>query len=330
MGLAAAARAVVDTLGAAGAPRLEDLTVDEARAASREIAATLFAAPLADVHTIEDVDADGVAARLYVPTADAADAPVVVHLHGGGWVLGDLDQSEPAARTLAAWSACRVLDVDYRRAPEHPFPAALDDTTTALRWVARELTPRLAVAGESAGGNLAAAAALRARDDGEPAITFQLLVCPVVDARCASPTYDEFGDGHLLDASAMRWFRDHYTDEPSHPLVSPLLAPDLSGLPPTLVVTAECDPLRHEAEAYAERLRAAGVDAVTSRYVGMVHAFTALPAVFPDVHAAFVEETGWALRDAFGLGLTGTGAEEVAVDGRDEAFDRVDDVTRPH
>jgi acetyl esterase len=124
----------------------------------------------------------------------------------------------------------------------------------------------------------------------------------------------------------MRWFRDHYTREPTNPLVSPLLVPDLAGLPPALVVTADHDPLRHEGEAYADRLRAAGVDAVTSRYVATVHPFTALASVFPDAHAAFVEEAGWALRDALGLGLTRAGAQEVAVDEGDEPFDRVDDV----
>jgi acetyl esterase len=300
--LSPAARRLLAEL--AGGPPVESLTVEEARAASRALVAA-FAPPAAPVHRVEHVDAGGVAARLFTP-APADAAPIVVHVHGGGWVLGSVDEAASSASALAVASGMRVLSLEYRLAPEHPFPAALDDVMAALRWASTQ-ADRVAVAGESAGGNLAAAAALRARDEGGPVLAFQLLIFPVVDARCASASYDEFAHGHLLTASAMRWFVDRYTDRPEDPYVSPLLAPDLTGLPPGLVVTAECDPLRDDGEAYAARLRDAGVDAVTSRYVGMVHGFDLFPIAFPDACAALREECGYALRDALGLGLIGSG-----------------------
>ena len=222
--------------------------------------------------------------RVYRPSgAREAALPALLYFHGGGHVIGSVTTHDGVGRSLCAQSGCLVISVDYRMGPEHRFPAAVEDAWAALSWLAEhgaEIgadTARLAVGGDSAGGNLATVLALMARDAGGPALRHQLLIYPLVDYRCASPSYDRYATGYgLLEADTMLWFRDHYlrdTADASDWRASPLLAPDLSGLPPAHVVVAECDVLHDEVVAYADRLASAGVavDAVT--YKGMVHAF---------------------------------------------------------
>lgn len=255
--------------------------------------------------------AGAVPVRIYVPheVADAEDgraAPALIWFHGGGWVIGDIETHDTTVRAVAKAAGLVAISIDYRLAPEHPFPAAVDDAMAAVRWVvahAPELgvdPGRLAVAGDSAGGNLAAIVCQQLRDTG-PAIGFQLLVYPATDMHMSSPSIDENAEGYFLTKEAMLWFRDHYLGDGDRddPLVSPLLAADeaLSGLPPALVITAEYDPLRDEGEAYGERLRSAGGDVIVTRYDGMIHGFFSLREFLPD-GAAAIDEAAAALRRA--------------------------------
>ena len=245
--------------------------------------------------------------RIYRPNDDRG-LPLLMWFHGGGWVLGDLDTGEFKCRKLAHDVGCVVVSVDYRRAPETPFPGAIDDCFAATLWAASseaELgidSSRIAVAGDSAGGNLAACVALRARDT-DLNLVFQLLVYPVIEANFDRASYSDNAEGYLLTANAMKWFWDCYVPniaDRNHPDVAPICASDLSGLPPALVMTAEFDPLRDEAEDYGDALKAAGVDAVTRRYIGMTHAFYMLPTETPVAElAAATNESTEALRRAF-------------------------------
>ncbi|MGI8532248.1 MAG: alpha/beta hydrolase [Geodermatophilaceae bacterium] len=230
-----------------------------------------FAGPPVPLPVVRDLQLGGVPARLY---ADGSPGrPAVVFVHGGGWVLGDLDSHDVTCRLLAALSGWAVVAVDYRRSPEHAYPAALEDVlavTAALRGGTETAVDgaRLAVLGDSAGGTLAAAAARRVRDEGGPPYVCQLLIYPVMDAAMDTPSYAEFGTGHGLTAAAMQfYFASYAAPDPSHPDVSPLRAPELSGLPPAYVLTAECDPLRDEGEAYAAALAEAGVPVTARRSV---------------------------------------------------------------
>lgn len=249
-----------------------------------------------EVAHVMDVDADGVACRLYRPRPGA---PVVVHLHGGGWVLGNLDSHDAVCRLLAARSGAAVLAVDYRLAPEHPYPAALEDAETALAWLRREgasleVDPRrLAVLGDSAGANLAAALAMRARDRGASPFALQALVYPCLDPRLDTVSAaTELGG---LTASEMRWYWHSYAASALHRAdVAPAAAEDLAGLPAAVVLTAEHDPLRDEGEDYASRLAAAGVPVTATRWLGMVHGFWRWPATF-DASVAAVEHVAAAV-----------------------------------
>ena len=284
MTLHPAAQALVDQAAESGAPPLEDLPLDEARARSAQLVEAL-GGPVVGMAAVEDVDAG----RLLTPPGAGDGTPVLVDVHGGGFVLGSVAEQERLSRRRAAAAGVRVLVARYRLAPEHPYPAALDDVCGALREAAGLGVP-FAVCGDSAGGNLAAAACLRLRDEGAPLPAMQVLVCPVLDARCATPSYANLATGYLLTAATMRWFWARYAaPDPTSPYVSPVCAGDLAGLPPALVVTAEYDPLRDEGERYGELLRAAGVDAVTSRYQGVVHGFAGLPAAFPQAGDVLTE-----------------------------------------
>jgi acetyl esterase len=264
-------------------------TVDELRALSvRE--RELMAAPPA-VESVEDLEIDGpdgrIPLRIYRP-AGAAPLRTILFAHGGGWVLGSLDHADVDCRCLALDTGCVLVSVEYRLAPEHPFPAGLEDLHAAARWTASEIgafggdPERIVVAGDSAGGNLAAALCLLAARRGGPAIEHQVLIYPAIDAGLETASHRAFGEGYWLESEDMRWFWELYTDGSAgaaDPLASVLRAPDLSGLPPATIVTAGCDVLRDEAEAYADRLREAGVPVTVLRHEGQLHGFWSCGAV---------------------------------------------------
>jgi acetyl esterase len=234
--------------------------------------------------------------RLYRP-AHERPLPALVYFFGGGWVLGTIDTADGVCRSLANSSGALVVVVGYRLAPEHPFPAAIDDCYATVRWVAGHADEigadpaRLAVGGDSAGGNLAAAVALRARPDG-PALAGQLLVYPNTDQLADDPSMRAADDPFLFNRHSVQWYRQHYLTNPgdaAHPLASPLRAESLAGLPPALVITAEYDPLRDQGEAYARRLADEGVPVELSRYPGMAHGFFTMAGTVDASRAAIAQ-----------------------------------------
>lgn len=307
------ARALIDTLQAASEP-VEVLTPVQARRASVERRASMQVAiePVAQVRDLMVYGSGGhLPLRLYRPEA-VAGLPVVVFFHGGGWVICDLESHDAFCRTLANGAGCAVVSVDYRRAPEHRYPAAVEDAYAATRWVADHAdelgidAARLAVMGDSAGGNLAAVVALLARDFGGPTIALQSLLYPVTNYSFDTASYREFGVDYMLTTAAMRWYWAHYVADPvegEQPYASPLRASDLRGLPPAHVITAECDPLRDEGMAYAERLAAAAVPTQAKVYRGAFHGFITLPAVLESTKLA-VGEICRLLRETFGTATT--------------------------
>ena len=305
MALDPQAQAWLDRMRELGAPGLGEVPPEEARAVQDETAATIFG-PVPDV-AWEDRSLPGPAGPIPVRVYRPGDepAPVLAYFHGGGWVLGGLNTHHGVCATLAQLSGCVVCSVDYRLAPEHRFPAAVDDGWASTTWLAEhaeEIGGRpgaLAVGGDSAGGNLAAVCALRARDAGLP-LALQLLVYPVADADLETSTYREFADGYFLTAYSMHWFWDHYLPggDRFHPDASPLRAEDVSGAAPAVVITAGFDPLRDEGEAYARRLEEAGVPVTLTRYDGMIHGFFRMPAVMDKANDALAEAAG-ALRGSF-------------------------------
>ena len=298
--------AFLHQIAAAGAPPPHEQTPDEARAGFTLLA--VMAGPPEEPVATEDGTLPGpngeIPVRIYRP-AGGGLLPVVVYFHGGGWVIGDITSHDTVCHRLAAGVPAVVVSVDYRLAPEHRFPAAVGDCDAATSWVAEHAADlgadpaRLAVAGDSAGGNLAAVVARRARDRGGPAIAFQLLIYPATDMTRSMPSHAENGAGYLLETDTMGWFLAHYLDgaDPRQPDASPLFTEDLSGLPRALVVTAEFDPLRDEGEAYAERLAEAGVEVTSSRYEGMIHGFYGLDRVIDTARRA-TDETVAALQKA--------------------------------
>jgi acetyl esterase len=244
------------------------------------------------------------AMRVYRPVVGEI-LPALVYFHGGGWTIGDLDTHDVLCRELALGARCAVFSVDYRLAPEHPFPAAVEDCLAATRYVAENgarLNVRgIAVAGDSAGGNLAAVVSLLARDAGVPQLAFQLLIYPATDQRCATPSHERNAQGYLLTRDAIHYFRRHYLPGERDWLdwrASPLLAKSHAGLPPALVITAGYDPLRDEGAAYADKLRAAGVKVAYREYADMVHGFVLFGGVLESANAA-VADCAAALRAAF-------------------------------
>lgn len=222
--------------------------------------------------------------RIYTPKG-TAPFPAILYFHGGGWVLGDLDIGDSVCRTLANVAGSVVVSVDYRLAPESKFPAAVEDAYAAVLWVAENATEidadcdRIAVVGESAGGNLAAAVSLMARDRGTIKIAYQLLIYPVLNYEFETESYRNFAEGYFLTKAGIIWYWNHYLATPKdgkNKYASPLLAENLEGLPSALIVTAEYDVLRDEAEAYARRLREAGVPVKVIRYEGMIHGFISM------------------------------------------------------
>lgn len=299
-------QAMLDQMAAADQPALHESSPAEARAFMTALAGLgKYPDPLA---AIENRSIPGPAGpmpvRVYTPQT-AQPLPVVVFFHGGGWVIGGIDSHDSTCQQLATMVPAVVVSVDYRLAPENPFPAAVDDCLAATRWVhghAAELgadPSRLAVAGDSAGGNLAAVISLKARDEGGPPIVFQLLVYPATDLTRSFASHIENGEGYLLTNDAIEWFLNHYLPEAErkNPDASPHFADDLSGLPPALIITAEFDPLRDEGEAYADRLCDAGVAAAASRYDGMIHGFFGMDLVLEAAGRA-VQEAATALHRA--------------------------------
>jgi acetyl esterase len=305
------------------APHLTTLTIEQARAA--DLAAVVAGGgdvePVGDVTeiTIPGAAAVGPAApdlspglqlRVYRPAGSppgTAPWPVLVYFFGGGWSLGTLDTCDAICRMLTNAARCVTVSVGYRLAPEHKFPAAVEDCYAGAAWVAAHAEElggdpaRLAVGGDSSGGNLAAAVALMARDRGGPAITHQLLVYPNTDYQADTPSMRDFSDELLFNPASVRWYWGLYLATPqdgANPLASPLRAGDLSGLPAATVITAECDPLRDEGELYAKRLEEAGVPVKTLRYDGMIHGFFTMVGALDTARAA-VLDAAERLRGAF-------------------------------
>jgi acetyl esterase/lipase len=244
--------------------------------------------------------------RIYTPEG-AGPFPILVWFHGGGWVVGDIETADPTARQLTVGANCLVISVDYRLAPETKFPGPADDCYAATVWAAQQAMRlngdpnRIAVGGDSAGGNLAAAVTLMARDRGGLSLAFQLLVYPVTARDFDRASYRQNAAGYGLTLDAMRWYWDHYLQHPSdasNPYAAPLVAQNLKGLPPALVITAECDPLCDEGEAYAKHLQAAGVPTIYSRYDGMIHGFFGMAAALDKGQQAVAQACA-ALQQAF-------------------------------
>jgi acetyl esterase len=309
MPLDPALKVVLDQLAAQPGPQLHELSVEDARSFYDSMQLPSQEIP---VDSVAERSIPGPAGEVPIRAYRPADAgsgalPGLVFFHGGGWVIGSLDTHDPTCRDLANQAGCVVVSVDYRLAPEARFPAAAEDCYAATCWVAEQgaaelgVDPtRLAVGGDSAGGNLASVVPLMARDREGPALRHQLLIYPVTDADFSRASYVENAEGYLLTTSAMQWFWDHYVPEETErqeAYCAPLRAAELAGLPPALVITAEFDPLRDEGEAYARRLEEAGVPTTLTRYDGMIHGFFGMGLLAEGARNA-VAQASQALREA--------------------------------
>jgi acetyl esterase len=295
---------MLDQSGAANLPPIHELSLADMRAGGELFGAAGAGAP-EPMARVEDRTFPGpggdVRVRVYTPV-DTGLLPAILYFHGGGWVMMSLDSHDGICRRLAKEAEAVVVSVDYRLAPEHCFPAGFDDCAAATRWVADHADElgvdgrRLAVAGDSAGGNLAAAVALAAAAGG-PSLRAQVLVYPALDAACDSPSITENAKGYLLEHDSMRWMWDQYVGPDGDPFderVSPSRAANVSGVAPALIVTAQFDPLRDEGEAYGARLTEAGVDATVSRYPTMVHGFLGMREVTAESDRAMAEIAAFA------------------------------------
>lgn len=294
------ARALLRLIEEKGVPPTHTLSPDQARAFYRE--RRTFTQPDAPgVGSVQDLQATGPAGpipvRSYRPAgSSAADVlPVLVYFHGGGWVIGDLDTHDVLCRQLCNLSGCAVVSVDYRMGPEHRFPAAVDDAIAATRWVRAQAqalkvdASRLAVGGDSAGGNLAAVVALAARDAGDLPIAYQLLIYPATDQRRGAPSHAANGQGYLLTKETMDYFHDHYLPDPRQDLdwrASPLLHANHAKLPPAFVLTAGYDPLRDEGLQYAQKLSEAGNRAALVNFERQIHGFILMGRVLDEANVA--------------------------------------------
>lgn len=310
---------LLDIIRQTGRPPYDAMSVAEARAtyaAGREATQ----GPAHPVEAIEDFSVAGpggtLPVRLYrARRRESGAAPLLIYFHGGGWVLGGIASHDGLCRRLAAVSGCAVASVEYRLAPEYPFPAAPDDATAAVRAIAElagELgidPARIGVGGDSAGATLAAVAAIVARDTAGPKLAFQLLLYPVCDMTMDTPSQVAFAEGHLLTGKTLKWFRSHYLGaaDTCDWRASPQRAARLEGLPPTLMLTASHDPLRDEGEAYARRLVEAGVPTTTWRVKGMLHGFMPMDKVISDA-VPTIETVARFL--ALGLGAFRFGSEQ--------------------
>ena len=284
---------------------VEGRSVEEARAENRA-GAPVVAGPPQPMARVEELRIPGpageIGARLYVALSPSqAPQPLLVYYHGGGWVIGDLDTHDGVCRFLAEHGGCRVLSIDYRLAPEHPFPAPVEDAIAAFEWAAGQAEElgadpqRIAVGGDSAGGNLSAAVCLHTRNGSGARPTMQLLLYPPTDATGGQASRETFAKGFLLTRDDMQWFEDRYLPDGcdhSDPRVSMMRAKDVSGLPPAYVATAGFDPLRDEGETYAKRMSEAGVKVALQRHPGLIHGFANLTAICPSARAAMLEAAG--------------------------------------
>ncbi|MGQ5517124.1 alpha/beta hydrolase [Halococcus saccharolyticus] len=304
-------RQVLDLLDQQRAPPTYGASVETARDQFDELFSMLDPQPVGDVQNLTIPGPKRpIPIRVYAPEDGPDDAPgVFVTFHGGGWVLGDLDTHDPFCRAVTNAADCLVISVDYRRAPEHPFPAAVEDCYTAVEWAgeyAGDLggdPERLAVGGDSAGGNLAAAVTLLARDRGGPDLCHQSLIYPAVNSVVGEEfdSYEENGAGYLLEHESMEWYDERYIQDDldaRNEYAAPLLARDLSGLPPATVITAGFDPLRDEGIAYVDRLEDAGVAVEHEHFPEMIHAFVSMLDVVDRAHDG-IETVADGLRDAF-------------------------------
>jgi len=309
MALHPQAKAFLDMLAGMGGKPIEQLPVEEGRLVS--MALIDLGGPEEPVAEVANRSVPGpagpIAVRVYRPVLNET-LPALVFFHGGGWVICNLDTHDRLCRNLANAARCVVICVDYRLAPEHKYPAAVEDAYAATKYVAEHAAEfgvdanRIAVGGDSAGGNLATVTALLARDRGGPRLKFQLLIYPVVDLEDHSPSMQEFGHDHFLTLEAMDWFTGNYLPEPEaarEPSASPLNATDVRGLPPAAIFTAECDPLRDQAEAYARKLQSAGIPVELKRYEGMIHPFFQFGGILDTAQVAMGDAAS-ALREALG------------------------------
>ncbi len=296
-------------MAAAGGPPLHEMTPEVARQAF-SVFNQLGGTPQ-QVANIENRTIPGLAGeipvRIYTPEG-TAPFPALVYFHGGGWVIGELDVVDVPCRALANQAGCVVVSVDYRMAPEHKFPAAVNDCYAATKWVADHgaeigVDPkRIAVGGDSAGGNLAAVVSLMARDRGGPNLVYQVLIYPVTDATISTKSYEENADGYLLTKDGMVWFFNHYMNEDTNrkdPLLSPHWAENHKDLPPAIVITGGFDPLRDEGDAYAAKLKDAGNSVQHSHYPDMIHGFFWLGGVLTTHYQKALDEITAELRTAF-------------------------------
>jgi acetyl esterase len=291
-------RFLLEAIAAERNPPLESFSPVEARKVAEE-AMKLVGGTMEPLRSIENLRIPGpegeIPIRIYTPESPAP-RPALIYFHGGGWVVCSLDTHDVVCSALAHRAGAVVIAVDYRLAPEHKFPAAVNDCYAATDWVAANAEKlgvdpkRISVGGDSAGGNLAAVMSLKSRDENGPAIALQVMVYPVTDlSSFATSSYEKFGEDHYLTKKQMEWFRDHYLrnmDDARDPHASPLLANDLTRLPPALIITAECDPLCDEGAAYAKRLSGAGVPVTYTCYPGMIHPFFSLSGVIPQAFDA--------------------------------------------
>jgi acetyl esterase len=300
-------KAFLDMLASTGAPPIERLPLAEARAVRSEmVEAGGPEEPVAEVQNRSVPGPGGpIAVRVYRPEKSQT-LPALVFFHGGGFVICNLETHDRMCRSLANQSGCAVISVDYRLAPENKYPAAVDDAYAATRYIAEHAAEfavdpnRIAVGGDSAGGTLATVVSLLARDRGGPRLKFQLLIYPLVDVNDQSPSMQLFSKDHFLTREGMDWFMESYLPSREaglEPSASPMNATSLRGLPPAMIVTAECDPLRDQGEAYARKLQGAGVPVELKRYEGMIHPFVSLAGVV-DAGRTAIADAGSAVRRA--------------------------------
>lgn len=300
----------LEEVSRSGLPSLNEMPVDQARQTYLAVVAQCGLKPEAVASRTERTipgPHGPIPIRVYTPQG-SGPFPVLVYFHGGGWVIGHPDAVDGPCTALANRAHAVVVSVDYRLAPEHPFPAPLDDCLAATTWVTEQATllngdpERIAVGGDSAGGNLAAVVSLLCRDQGGPMPLLQLLIYPATDVASDTASYRDNGEGYFLTSALMKWFYDHYLPDQSSRSdwrASPLRAPDLGNLPPALIITAEYDPLRDEGEAYGMRLVAAGNLVTMKRYQGQIHAFAANLAGVMTQGKVAIEQAAWHLRQAF-------------------------------